>query len=258
VRYISASTLLFLFLCSPLLVLAQNATVVSPAVENLSVSDTSEQSPAIVVGFVGGFVRHDDAVHSPVQVALRLHSTFPSGVYVQVFENRRGEQAHQEILKLLDANHDGKLSDDKKRSARIIIYGMSWGGSQTVELARELDTDKIPVLLTIQVDSVAKWRHDDQLIPGNVAEAVNFYQPDGIIHGQQQIRAADAKRTRILGNFQFSYQALPAGCGNYPWWDRLFVKQHTSIECDPAVWHHVESLIRSKLESVGVKTAGQQ
>jgi hypothetical protein len=177
---------------------------------------------------------------------------------MQVFENRRGEQAHQEILKLLDANHDGNLSDEEKRSARIIIYGMSWGGSQTVELTRELDADKIPVLLTIQVDSVAKWRHDDQLIPANVAEAVNFYQPDGIIHGQQQIRAADPKRTRILGNYRFSYQGLPAGCGNYSWWDRLFVKQHTSIECDPAVWTQVESLIRSKLESVGVKTAGQQ
>lgn len=192
-------------------------------------------------------MRHDDSVHSPVQVAERVRKDYPSSVYVKVFENRRREQAHQEILNLLDTNHDGTLSDEEKRNAKIILYGMSWGGSETVALARELQAEKIPVLLTIQVDSVEKMRENDQVIPANVAEAVNFYESDGFLHGRSEIRAEDPSRTKILGNLHFSYTSMPASCENYPWWDRWFVKPHTEIECDPTVWNKVEELIRTKL-----------
>lgn len=124
---------------------------------------------------------------------------------------------------------------------------MSWGGSETVALARELEKDHIPVLLTIQVDSVAKIKQNDALIPANVREAVNFYQPNGILRGRPEIRAADEKRTRILGNFRFDYKSKTIKCDRYPWYDRVFAKYHTEIECDPVVWNQVESLIRSKL-----------
>ena len=40
------------------------------------------------------------------------------------------------------------------------------------------------MLLTIQVDSVSKLHQNDALIPANVAQAANFYQPDGFLHGQ--------------------------------------------------------------------------
>jgi hypothetical protein len=103
------------------------------------------------------------------------------------------------------------------------------------------------VLLTIQVDSVSKIRQDDALIPANVAEAANFYQPDGLLHGRSEIHAADAKRTRIIGNFRFDYKTHPVSCAKYPWYDRYLAKSHTEIECDPVVWDRVESLIRSKL-----------
>ena len=209
------------------------------------------KAPALVIGFVGGFVKHDDMVHSPVQVAARIRADFPSGVHVAVFENRREEEAHQEILKILDSNHDGTLSEEEKGEARIVIYGMSWGGSETVELARELAKDKIPVLLTIQVDSVEKRGENDRVIPANVAEAVNFYQTDGLLHGEQQITAADPARTKILGNYRYTYAEKPLECVDYPWWDRLFVKPHTEIECDPEVWKRVEELIKERLERAG-------
>jgi hypothetical protein len=186
-------------------------------------------------------------VHSGVQLAAHLREKYPSGVYVEVFENRRREEAHRKILGLLDATHDGKLSDKQKQNTRIIIYGMSWGASETVVLARELEKENIPVLLTIQVDSVAKIRQDDGNIPANVREAVNFYQPNGILHGRSEIRAADGTRTRILGNFRFDYKSKSIRCDKYPWYDRVFAKYHTEIECDPAVWNRVESLIRSRL-----------
>lgn len=212
---------------------------------------SSANAPFVVVGFVGGFVRHDDTVHSPVQVAERIRHDYLSNVYVNVFENRRREQAHQEILKLLDTDHDGALSNEEKRNAKIVLYGMSWGGSETVALARELQAEKIPVLLTIQVDSVEKVHENDEVIPANVAEAVNFYESDGLLHGRSEIRAEDPSRTKILGNFHFSYTSMPASCENYPWWDRAFVKPHTEIECDPAVWNRVEELIRAKLPPAG-------
>jgi hypothetical protein len=100
------------------------------------------------------------------------------------------------------------------------------------------------------VDSIAKIGENDELIPANVSEAANFYQPNGVLHGQPKIRAADEARTRILGNFRFDYKLKSIRCDKYPWYDRVFAKSHTEIECDPAVWNQVETLIRSKLPPV--------
>jgi len=102
-------------------------------------------------------------------------------------------------------------------------------------------------LLTIQVDSVSKRGQDDGTIPANVGQAANFYQADGFIHGRAEIRAADASRTKILGNYRYDYKAHPLACEQYPWYDRVLMKAHTEIECDPDVWKRVEAMIRSKL-----------
>ena len=202
---------------------------------------------AIVIGFVGGYVRHDDKVHTEVQLADRLREEYSPNLFVQTFENHRGQDAYQTVLRLLDADHDGSLSGAEKQNARIIIFGHSWGASEAVELARRLQRENIPVLLTIQVDSVSKRGENDALIPPNVEQAVNFYQLDGLLHGQSQIRAANPARTRIIGNFRSDYKSKPLTCGQYPWYDRAFMKPHIQIECDPAVWNRVESLIRSNL-----------
>jgi pimeloyl-ACP methyl ester carboxylesterase len=203
--------------------------------------------PVIVIGFLGGFIGHDNLVHSEVQLAARLRKAYPLGVDVETFESYRRGKARKRVLGLLDANHDGTLTPSEKQDARIILYGHSWGGSEAIVLARELEKDGIPVLLTIQVDSISKIHQNDAVIPANVAQAANFYQPDGFLHGRSRIRAADPTRTTIIGNFRFDYKASPYNCGEYPWYDRVFVKPHTQIECDPRVWKQVESLIRSDL-----------
>ena len=105
------------------------------------------------------------------------------------------------------------------------------------------------MLLTIQVDSVTKIGEDDEIIPANVAQAANFYQADGLLRGESEIRAADPARTQILGNFQFRYETSPYNCADYPWYNHLFMRAHTQIECDPKVWNQVESLIRAILTS---------
>jgi hypothetical protein len=218
-------------------------------------TEISAETPAMVIGFVGGFVKHDDAVHSTVQVVRNLRKQYAASVYVEAFENRHRDKAYREIRRRLDRNHDGTLSAGEKRDARIVIFGHSWGASETVTLARKLERDGIPVLLTIQVDSIHKIGQNDKVIPANVGQAVNFYQPDGIIHGRPAIRAADPDRTEIVGNFRFDYKANPIQCEGYPWFDRVLVKAHTEIECDPKVWNRVETLIYSKLPPEARDTA---
>jgi hypothetical protein len=202
----------------------------------------------IVVGFVGGFVRHDNPHQQPVLLAQRIQRSDAKDTFVQVFENRHRKTAYQTILRLLDRNHDGVLSDREKSQARIVLFGHSWGASAVVLLARELNRVGIPVLLTVQVDSVAKPWQSDAVIPDNVAAAVNFYQPHGLIHGRPQITAADASKTQILGNYFFDYRKEPVKCEQASWFDHL-TPSHAQSVCDPRLWMQVEGLVRQHMET---------
>jgi hypothetical protein len=224
----------------------------------ITTTQTSADTQTMVIGFVGGFVRRDNSVHSTVQLVRHLRKRYPASAYIEAFENRHRDKAYQEIRRRLDRNHDGTISSAEKQNARIVIFGHSWGASETVMLARKLEREGIPVLLTIQVDSVSKIGQNDTVIPRNVGEAVNFYQPHGIIHGESAIRAADPARTQIVGNFRFDYKTNPIRCEGYPWFDRVVVKTHTEIECDPKVWNQVETLIYSKLPPETRDTAARQ
>jgi pimeloyl-ACP methyl ester carboxylesterase len=203
--------------------------------------------PAIVIGFVGGYVSADNIHHAEVQLAATLRKAYPTGVDIETYGNHHYEDAHQRILTLLDVDHDGKLTPEEKKAARIVIYGHSWGAAAALALARELDHDEIPVRLTVQVDSVASFHQDDSVIPANVAKAANFYQPHGQLHGQKLITAANPDATKILGNYKFDYSKDPIKCKGYPWWDRYFANAHTEIECDPKVWTEIEDLVRKEL-----------
>ena len=201
----------------------------------------------ILVGFVGGFVSHDNAHHSPVKVAQRLQRNSPKGAYIEVFENRHRKAALKTILHLLDANQDGVLSEEEKAAAHIMLFGHSWGASAVVLLARDLNRIGVPVMLTVQVDSVAKPWQNDGLIPENVTAAANFYQPHGIIHGRSEIKAADDSKTSILGNYRFDYNQTPVRCEGYSWFDRNITPDHMQSECDPHIWLQVENLVRERM-----------
>jgi pimeloyl-ACP methyl ester carboxylesterase len=202
---------------------------------------------AIVVGFVGGFVRHDDVRHAPVQLAQRLQRSVGPDTRVLVFENRHRKQARRAILALLDGGRDGVLSNEEKSRARIILYGHSWGAAAAVALARDLQRDGIPVLLTVQVDSVRKLWQNDAVIPENVAEAVNFYQLHGWVHGRARISAANPSKTQILGNYVSDYKKNPVECEGVSWYDRFFTPGHAQSECDPRLWSQVEEMVRKRL-----------
>lgn len=214
----------------------------------VAVTSHPANASCIVVGFAGGFVRHDNPHHGPVVLARRIQKEVPGGTYVQVFENRHRKAAYHTILRLLDRDHDGTVSDAEKAQARIILFGHSWGASAVVLLARELERNDIPVLLTVQVDSVAKlWQHDG-VIPENVAAAANFYQPHGFIHGRSEIRAADASKTQILGNYRFDYSRAPIKCEGTTWLGRTFMSSHIESNCDPRLWDQVETLVVGRIQ----------
>ena len=207
---------------------------------------------------MGGRVRRDSPDRNEVRLAAKLREEYSNGAYVDTFENAHWKDARTKSLSLLDTDHDGKLSPEEKQKARIVLFGHSWGASATVTLARDLRDLGIPVLLTVQVDSVQKMGQKDDVIPSNVAEAMNFFQPDGLLHGRRLIRAEDPSKTKILGNEELDYKHAALSCKGYPWHQRGFANEHMYIECDPQVWSQIETLIRSKFVEAQAETAGKE
>jgi len=246
----------FRFLIVALMILAATRPAFSHGVNGAVVHPSDPPAASnIVIGFVGGFVNHDNPHHGPVQLAQRIRQTLPKETYVRVFENRRRKLAHDVIVNLLDTNRDGILSAEEKVQARIILFGHSWGAAAAVMLARDLRREGVPVLLTVQVDSVAKLWQNDSVIPDNVAEAMNFYQTQGIVHGRRQITAANATKTEILGNYRIDYKKTPVECPQASWWDRVFTPGHMQSECDPNLWWQIETLVTERLSPQATSVA---
>jgi hypothetical protein len=204
-------------------------------------------SEVIVIGFLGGFVPHDEPHHPEVQVIRGLRQEYLNDAYFDLFENRKVGEAYKAILKRLGASGGAASPADHKRPACIVLFGHSWGASAVVALSRKLERANIRVALTIQIDSVEKPFQNDWLIPPNVVQAVNYYQTHGLIHGRRRILAADPAHTTILGNFLWQYKGDPAECHGFSWRGRLLSRGHTQIECDSDMWLQVETLVRDHL-----------
>lgn len=202
---------------------------------------------AIVIGFLGGFVRRNDVKHPEALFADYLNSRYGPALHAEVFGNHEAKRALDLIMKRIDNNKEGPQVPADKKTAKIILYGHSWGASQVLTFARELETRGIPVALTVQVDSVRKMGQNDRTVPANVARAVNFYQRKGFTPGRPLVVPADAERTKILGNFHMIYKDPNIRCDNYRWFSRVLNKPHHLIENDPHVWDQIVSLIDSEL-----------
>ena len=234
--------------CLQMAALAQAMNCIPPAGQSVVENSSFPTSPRlIVIGFMGGRIKDSNLIHRKALLAKELQDGYPRRVYAVAFANHDAKSALKIVLHLLDENRDGSLSADERSAARIVVYGHSWGASETVAFARRLNALSIPVLLTIQVDSVQKLNENDGNIPPNVREAINFYQTEGLLHGRSLIEAMDPKQTTILGNYQSSYRSSPISCSDYPWFARTFMKSHIEIENDPSVWEKIAALIRTKL-----------
>ena len=210
----------------------------------------------IVIGFLGGFARAGDPKHPEVWFGAWLRERYASAVQVSVLSNHQQRRAMAEVLRVLDADHDGVLTSEEKKQARIILYGHSWGASEAAAFARELEPLGIPVLLTIQIDIVPKPGQKPLLIPANVEGAINFFQneSEGVLHGRSRVVAQDPKRTKIIGNVHMTYDGLRVDCRNYPWFARTFNKPHHEIENDARVWNQIATVIDARLSSLKSST----
>jgi hypothetical protein len=207
----------------------------------------------LIIGFVGGFERWNNEDRSVRRVALNLRALHLSNVFVETVENRRTTVALKLIRNALDRNRNGQLDPGECNTARLILYGQSLGGAAVIKIARELKRWGVPVLLTVQVDSVG---FNDGVIPANVFQAANFYQHDPLtIQGRQKIRAEDPGHTRILCNVRMAYSLRPGGpvngAGSASWVRKTFGGSHMKMELDPAVWMSVQSLIETAVLGAG-------
>ena len=195
----------------------------------------------LILGFMGGRDRWDDDRRGVRKLALKLRSRQLPGVHVETVENMKRGTALELVRRALDRNRDGRLDAEERRSVPLILYGQSFGGAAVVKFARQLEKLDVPVLLTVQVDSVG-W--GDEVIPSNVAHAANLYQRERwFIRGEPAIRAEDAQKTVIVGNFRSHYRGKNIDLSGIPWHQRLFRTAHTKMDQDPDVWTKVEELI---------------
>ena len=220
------------------------AVVCCPVLRAQKRSDLETPTPlpagsTLVIGFLGGVDRWNDAHKTVRQLTLKLREA--PGVYAESISNRNRKLALQLIRRALDTNRNGHLDLEERAHARVILFGQSWGGAAAVTTARDLNQLGVPVLLTVQVDSVGLH---DKVIPANVLEAANFYQQDPLtVQGESEIRAADPAKTRILCNVRVSYRHRWVDTSNASWFRRTFGGSHVKMEQDPAVWSRVEQYI---------------
>jgi hypothetical protein len=200
----------------------------------------------LVIGFLGGYERWNDEHRSVRRLVLKLRKR--NGVFAESVSNHNQKVALTLIRRALDTNRDGKLDDAERTRARVILFGQSWGGAASVNLARALNKFDVPVLLTVQVDSVGL---DDATIPPNVRAAANFYQHDPLtINGRSEIRAADSSKTAILGNFEETYTQHPIDeteSPNSSWARSTLGGSHARMELDQTVWNSVEQYINEAI-----------
>ncbi len=202
----------------------------------------------LVLGIAGGWEPPKAAWAITTRINALAALSAPPDTRFEAISNHRLEDGRRLIKKILDTNHDKKLSEAERASGRIILYGQSMGGAGTIKLCRWLHKQRIPVRLNVQIDSVGL--HDGK-VPANVKEAANLYQNDfGPIRGQAKITAADPGKTRILGNWRYSYpkdklldtSAMPIG-------HRLILNPHLKMEFDPEVAMKVSELIATALNN---------
>jgi hypothetical protein len=209
-----------------------------------------QQNEILILGFMGGREPWNNDQRGVRRLALKLRSMNLPDVHVETVENKKRSLAIELITNAFDRNHDGKLDQQECASARLILYGQSFGAAAVVKLARQLKEIGVPVLLTVQGDSVGR---DDAIIPSNVASAANLFQRNGwFIRGEPEIRAEDPTKTMIIGNFKYDYSGSKIDISKISWMKKSFRIAHTRMENDANAWGKVEELIVSAIRKRGV------
>ena len=244
----SKPTLSFFVILAALLSLQSGcATFGGKQYHLLSTSTPLKSDQTLVLGFLGGIERWDDESRGVRQLAMKLEAMNLPKVHVETFENGERDLAIKFIQNALDYNQNGFLEDWERDSARLILYGHSLGGAAVVKVADDLKKMGVPVLLTVQIDSVGLL-YDDHIIPSNVKHAANLFQNDGwILQGEDKIEPENPNKTRVIANIKFDYRNKNVDISSLSWERKLFSIPHVKMEADPEVWAMVKKMILSEI-----------
>ncbi len=208
-----------------------------------------EQDGILILGFMGGREPWNDDKHCVRRLALKLRSMNLPDVHIETVENEKRSLAIELVKNAFDRNHDGKLDPTECASAKLILYGQSFGGAAVVKFARQLKQIGVPVLLSVQVDSVGLG---DSIIPSNVVRAANLFQRNGwFIRGEREILAEDPTKTNIIGNFKYDYSHSKIDISTVSWMKKSFRIAHTRMEHDGEAWGKVEELVLASINGGG-------
>ena len=201
----------------------------------------------LILGFLGGLERWDDESRGVRKLATKIDAMNIPNVHIETLENRNRDLAIKFIQNTYDRDQNGFLDDWERNSARLILYGHSLGGAAVVEISRELKKMGVPILLTVQIDSV-DLVYDDHIIPSNVKRAANLFQSDGwILQGEDKIKPENPDKTKVLANIRFVYQGKNVDMSSLSWERKLFSIPHAKMDADPEVWATVEQMILSEI-----------
>ena len=206
-----------------------------------------DEDQTLILGFLGGRENWDDSSRGVRQLAVKIDSMNRPDVHIETLENRKPDLALELIYNSFDSNQDGHLDERERSSARLIMFGHSLGGAAVVKLSHNLRDMGIPVLLTVQIDSVG-FTYDDHVIPSNVRSAANLFQLDGwLLVGEDEIVPEDPDKTKIIANLKFDYNDKEVDMSGVPWERRLLSVPHSKMDADQEVWSTVEQLILSEI-----------
>ncbi len=195
----------------------------------------------LVLGIVGGWESWETPHRAVRRTALELRRLKLPGVSVETVENHKMELAQELAIRAFDLDKSGTLDAAEAGAAQIIIYGHSLGGRASLRLCRWLGEQGVHVRLVVLVDSYGR---DPYTVPPNVSAAANLYQHDfGAVRGATQIVAEDPARTRIIGNWGYTYAGREVVMPGEPWIRRWFMGSHLKMEYDPEPWKRVLNLV---------------
>jgi hypothetical protein len=209
-----------------------------------------EENQTLILGFLGGRESWDDSSRGVRQLALKIDAMNLPDVHVETLENRKRDLAMELIQNSFDINQDGFLDERERSNVRLIMFGHSLGGAAVVKLSHNLKEVGIPVLLTVQIDSVG-FTYDDHVIPSNVRSAANLYQRDGwVLVGEDEIIPEDSEKTKIIANLRYDFKDKVVDMSGVPWERRFLSVPHSKMDADPEVWSTVEQLILSEIDDM--------
>ena len=158
--------------------------------------------------------------HAEVQLAAYPAQVLSPDVYVGAFENHKGAAAYREIIPPPGHRPRRHPVAQERKNATSFCIGDRWGALQIyLEIARMLPNDDVPVLLTIQVDSVAKPHRTTAWSLPTCSRRPTFTSPTATFAGRAEC-ALPIHRTQKSWATPFDYKTNPVKCKGYPWWDQ--------------------------------------